>query len=238
MWMKIGHEAAQKLLQLFIRVLGFGRGDHRLDAAHHAVGQNAVTCAEHLGVIGSQNVLGAEEHLLVQFFTGSHARELDLDVGADREAGQPDQIGGDVDNPNRLAHVEEKHLTAATEGPSLEDQLDRFRNCHEIALHLRMGDGHWTARADLPQKSWNDASSAAEDISEANRNKVALVLHRCMLDNQLGDSLSRTHYTGWSHCLVGGDQNEMLAARRERGVNDVKSAENVVRDRLDHVLFH
>src|SRR3954470_17589598 len=105
-------------------MLRFGGTDERLDAPHYTLRKNSVAGAQHLRVIGRQHILSAEEHLLVKLLARSHAREPDLDVGADSQARESDQVGGDVDYPDGLSHVEQEDLTAASERAGLQHQLD------------------------------------------------------------------------------------------------------------------
>src|SRR5450759_580191 len=151
--MEIGHQAAKEFLELFVRMLRFGGGDHSLNATHDTLGENAVAGTKHFRVNGGENVLGAEEHLLVQLFARSHAGELDLDVGAYCEAGEPDQIGCDIDDANGLTHVEQENLAASPEGASLKHQLYGFRYGHEVPLHLGVCHGDRATGADLTKES-------------------------------------------------------------------------------------
>src|SRR5436309_821804 len=125
-------------------------------------------------MVCGENVLGAEEHLLVELLAGADTAKLDLDVGADAETRQADQVSGDVDDTNRLSHVEKKNLAAAAEGACLEDELDCFRDGHEVALHLGMGHRYGPTAADLPQESRHDAATASKNISKSDRDEVAI----------------------------------------------------------------
>ena len=47
-----------------------------------------------------------------------------------------------IDDPDRLAHVEHEDLAAAAERAGLQHQLHRLRDGHEVAAHLRVRDRH------------------------------------------------------------------------------------------------
>src|SRR6266550_8118809 len=96
-------------------MLGFGRLNESLDASHDSFRKNAVPRTKNLGVVGVNYVLRAEEHLFVELLSRPHPGEAYLDVYADGQAGQPDEIGRDVNDPNRLSHVEQEDLAAAAE---------------------------------------------------------------------------------------------------------------------------
>src|SRR5438270_11939148 len=85
-------------------------------------------------MLRGENILGAEKHLLVKFIAGSHPRKSDLDVSSHGEAGESDQVGGDIHDANGLAHVEKKDLTATTESAGLQYKLYGFGDGHEVAL--------------------------------------------------------------------------------------------------------
>src|SRR5689334_4673072 len=115
MRMEVWHQRSEQSPQLVIPMLFLGGSNYGFDSAHHTVGENPVPRAKDFRVISRQHVLGAEEHLLVELLARTHAREFDLNVGADGQTGEANQIGGDVDDADRLAHVEQKYFAAAPE---------------------------------------------------------------------------------------------------------------------------
>src|SRR2546423_10016519 len=180
-----------------------GGGDHCLDASHHTLRQYPVASAKNFRMVGGENILGAEEHLFIELFAGPHSSEPDFDIGSDREAGESDQIGGDIDNSNGLTHVEEENFASATESASLEHQLNGLRDCHEVALHLRVGDCYGPTGAYLTQEGWNDAAATAKNIAKPHGHEITLVLHCCMLDDQLGNPLGCAHHACRADRFVG-----------------------------------
>ncbi|MCY1375119.1 hypothetical protein D9M69_625080 [compost metagenome] len=75
---------------------------------------------------------------------------------AHAQAGQMDHLLGQFDDPHRLAHVQDKDITALSHGARLDHQLCRFRDGHEVSSDLRMRDRQRTARLDLFVKQRND----------------------------------------------------------------------------------
>ncbi|MNP15376.1 hypothetical protein D3C76_1077300 [compost metagenome] len=67
-----------------------------------------------------------------------------------------DHLLGQLDDPHRLAHVQDKNIAALPHGARLNHQLRRFRDGHEVSSDLRMRDSQRTARLDLFVKQRND----------------------------------------------------------------------------------
>src|SRR6185312_13319758 len=183
-------------------------------------------------------VLLVKEHLLVQLLARPDPGELNVDVLAWLEAAESDEIGGQVDDPDRLAHVQHEDLAAKPERASLQDQLHRFRDRHEVAAHLGVGDRYGPASTYLTEERRHDAPSASQHVSEAYRDEIAPVRHSCVLHHTLRQSFRCAHDTCRANRLVGRDEDEVLDPRVDRGVHDVGGAVDVVGDRLDDILFH
>src|SRR4051812_23365479 len=104
-------------------MLGFGCGNHALDAPHDPLGENSISRAQYLGVIRCKNVLRAEEHLLVQFLAGPHTSELDLYISTNRESRQANEVSGDIDNADWLSHIKQEDFSSASKCAGLEHKL-------------------------------------------------------------------------------------------------------------------
>ena len=89
-----------------------------------------------------------------------------------RRPREQDQVAGQVDDLDRLAHVEHEDLTAAAHGGGLQDELDGFGDGHEVAAHLGMGDGDRTAGGDLLLEDGDDAAVGAEHVAEADGDEL------------------------------------------------------------------
>ena len=200
--------------------------------------QRAVLGPQHLGVIGRERALRVEEQLLVQLLARARAGEADLDVAAHLEAGQPDEIGGEIEDPDRLAHVEHEHLAALADRAGLQHELHRLRDGHEVAAHLGVGDRHRAAALDLPQERRHHAAPAAEHVAEPHRHEVPPAGLGDLLDDLLRDPLGRAHDVGGAHGLVGGDEHQVLRPVLRGQLRDVPGAEHVVGDRLADVVLH
>ena len=88
----------------------------------------------HLGLAGglgfpdADGVVGGGEHvfagvgeLFEELFAGACAGDFDLDVGVGLEALEADESAGQVEDADRVAHVEEEHFTASGAGVSPVD---------------------------------------------------------------------------------------------------------------------
>src|SRR5437868_9415771 len=113
-----------------------------------------------------QYFLVSEERLLVQPLAWAHTGIADLDVAPHLEPGEADQIGGEVHDPDRLAHVEDEDLPAMSQGTGLKHELHGLGNGHEVAAHLGVRDRQRPTRIDLPQEDWDDAAATAQNVSE------------------------------------------------------------------------
>ena len=62
-------------------------------------------------------------------------------------AGQLDHVVGEVDDPDRVTHLEHEDLAALGERAGADDQLHGLRDRHEVARHPLVGHGHRPAGA-------------------------------------------------------------------------------------------
>src|SRR3989442_10777617 len=102
----------------------------------------------------------SEEWLLIQALARAYPGVANLDVAPRLEPGEADQIGGEVHDPDRLAHVEHEILAATTQGARLQHELDGLGDGHEVPAHVRMGDRQRPTRADLREEDGHDAAPA------------------------------------------------------------------------------
>ncbi len=125
-------------------------------------------------------LLARGEELLVQLLAGPRLGELDRDVRLGLVAGEPDHVVGEVDDLHRLAHVEDEDLAlAGADVAGSDHQLHRLGDRHEVARHLRVGDGDRAAALDLAAEDRHDAAGGGEDVAEADRGEARLrVLRR------------------------------------------------------------
>ena len=73
---------------------------------------------------------------------------------------------GQVDDLDRLAHVEQEDLAALAHGGGLEHELDGLGDGHEVARHLRVRDGDGPAGGDLLLEDRDDRAGGAEHVAE------------------------------------------------------------------------
>ena len=78
-----------------------------------------------------------------------------------------DHLAGQVEDAHRLAHLEHEDVSrAAAEVTRLDHELHRLGNRHEVAGHLRVGDGDRSAALDLIAKDRHHAPGRGEDVAE------------------------------------------------------------------------
>ena len=181
---------------------------------------------------------GRVEQLLVELLARPQAGEDDLDVLVGPKPGKLDHPLGEIDDADRLAHVEHEDLAAVRLLPACAEacstRLHGLRDGHEEARHLRVGDGHRAAAGDLLLEARHDASrsSPARCRSGPVLKRLVLESQRRAPGNSLGGPLGGAHDVGRVDRLVGRDHHEGCAPVGERGVGDVARAEEVVLDRL------
>ena len=234
----IGDAAAEEGTEGVVVGLRGGRAGELFDLADGPVGQEAGAGAEDFGVVGGDDVLAGEEHLLVELLARPHPGELDLDVGPDLEAGEADEVRGQVDDFDRLPHVQDEDFAAPPQGARLEDELDRLRDGHEEAAHFGVGDRYGAARANLAHEGRDDTAPAPENVSKANGDEFPVVFGGGVLDDLFGQPFGGPHDAGGADGFVGGDEDEVLDVGRHGGVGDVTGANDVVGDGLDDVVLH
>ena len=131
-----GIEPGQRDLQLFPRQLCLLR-------------------AQDQRVAGADDVI-ADQQFLVQFFTGTQPHKINMDrairglVAMHFQSAQMHHPLRQIDDFDRVTHVEHGHVATLADGAGLQHQLGRFGDGHEIARDIGMGDRHGTTRDDLP----------------------------------------------------------------------------------------
>src|SRR5438445_351545 len=74
-------------------------------------------------VIRRCDLLVVRDELLAQLLARTEAREDDFDVLVRFEARELDHVTREVEDPDRLPHLEDERLAAGSEGGRLEDEL-------------------------------------------------------------------------------------------------------------------
>ena len=180
-----------------------------------------------------------EVELLVHLLPWPQAGEDDFDVALGLEAGEADQLAGQVGDFHRFTHVEDKDLAALGEGAGLDDEARGLGDGHEIARDLRVGHRDLALLPDLLLEQRDHAAIAAEDIAKPHggefRQRIADAEG---LDHQLGDPFRRTHDIGRVDRLVGRDQDEMAHPVARRRLGDIVRAKDIVLDRFARAVLH
>ena len=65
-----------------------------------------------------------------ELFSRANAHDLDLDVDVRNPSREPDQLPSEVHDVDLLSHLEREDFTTRTQGPRLQDQLNRFVDAH------------------------------------------------------------------------------------------------------------
>ena len=116
-------------------------------------------------------VLKKRAQFFVELLAGAHTGELDPDILIWPQARQQNQVSGQIDDLDRVTHIQDADLAARSDGGGLQDELASLGDGHEEAAHIGMGDGDRSARGDLLLEDGDDAAVGAEDVAEAHGDK-------------------------------------------------------------------
>src|SRR5581483_3288809 len=184
--------------------------------------------------------LSLAPQLLVQLLPGANADELDRDVAVRLLAGEADHLSGELEDRDRLAHVEDEHLAGAPDRAGLHDQRDRLRDRHEVARHLRVGDADRPAPLDLAAEDRDHAAAGAEHVAEPDGDEAGRDVRArpVRLDDPLAERLRLAHHRLRVDRLVRRDEHEPLDAEIDGDLGDHLRRQRVVADRLERVRLH
>src|SRR6185369_1934532 len=129
---------------------------------------------------------------LEQLFSGPQAHKIDPDVTVWFEAGEPDEVANQVQDPHRLTHVQNKDFSAFTHAGSLQHQLHRFRDGHEVAPCVGIGNRHRAAGGNLLFEQRQGTAVAAQYVTEPHRHETGAAVLQSLHD-QFGNPLGHTH---------------------------------------------
>src|SRR5581483_6213295 len=150
---------------------------------------------------GADGLAVVPEHL-VDLLARPRAGEDDGHVGLPGEA---NHLLREVEDPDRLAHVEHVHLAAAAHRARLHDERRSLRDRHEEPGHLGARDGDGPAALDLPAEDRDHRARRAEHVAEAHRDEpgVDVVAEREGLDDPFAHGLRLPHHVLGARRLVG-----------------------------------
>ena len=186
-----------------------------------------------LGVEGAGAVFADAQQVLVQFLAVGQAGEHDVDLAP----GVADQPLGDVGDADRIAHVEDQHLTAAPHHRCLQHQQHGLGDRHEVAGDVRVGHGDRPALGDLGAEHAQHRPAAAEHVAEPHAQVAAVVAGIGLGGDPLGDALGEPEHARGVSCLVGRDVDERVNAVLLGGGEHVLGAADVRLDGLHRRLL-
>src|SRR5271157_5246552 len=152
--------------------------------------------------------------------------------------GKADQVVGQVQDLYRFTHVEDKNLSPSAQCTSLEDQLRRLGDGHEVAGHLGVRDGHRLPAADLLLEQWDNAAIRSQDVAEPDRDQAAGASLSLGLHIHLSQTLACAHDARRMHGLVGGYHDKRLDTGTDRLIYQGPGPEDVILDCLTRIGFH
>src|SRR5512147_2395237 len=91
--------------------------------------------AEDFAMVGALEIDAVFQKVFTQFFAGAHASGLNIDIAIRFKTRKSDEVFGKVENSNLFAHIKHEDLAAPAHGRSLQNEVHRFGNDHEITIH-------------------------------------------------------------------------------------------------------
>ncbi len=133
---------------------------------------------------------------------------LDLDVLVRAVPGEADHLACELDNANRLAHLEHEDLALLRHRAGLQHEAHGLGDRHEVARHLGVGHGDRTAFDDLAEEGRDDAAATAQHVAESHGRERQRVLFADRQHGELRGALARAHDATGVGRFVGGDVDE------------------------------
>ena len=223
-------------------------------------GHKILPCLHDAFVRGAFGVV-ADEQFLVKLFARAKSSDFDFNIAvgttlvAYAQARQLRHAPGQVNNLQRRAHVQHKHIATLSHGAGLQHQLRCLGNGHEIAGDLWVCDRQRPAITQLLAKQRHHAATAAQHVAKAHHGKYRLILNFCAvgavwrhkthrragrqrLKHQLGHAFGCAHDVGWANSLVSGNQHEMGCSAFHCRASSVQSAKHIVQHALGRITFN
>ena len=186
------------------------------------------------GIVGRDGVLFIAEDFLVELLARTETGVLYLDVFAYLVTCQLDHAGGEVDDFDGVAHVEDEDFIAIAQGGGFHDETTCLGDGHEETDDIGVGDGDWSAFLYLMLEAGDDGAVAAEDIAEPRGDESGAALDLACLDGaaetltvDFGEPLAAAHDAGGVDGLVGGDHDHLLYAELDAGIGYLTGADDI-----------
>ena len=113
-----------------------------------------------------------------------------------------------------------------------------FRDGHEVAHHVRVGDGNRSAGSDLFLEQGDDAAPAAEDVAETDSGELGVADRVHLLDNQLSGAFGGTHDAGGIDGFICRNHDEDFAAAAVCCFGDIFCTKDVIFYGFHRMGFH
>ena len=184
------------------------------------------------------DLLARKLQLFEELLSRTKTREDDVHVHVGPQPGQRDHLLGEIQDSDRLPHVEDEDLSAFADRARLQDELRRFRDRHEVAPHLGVRYGHRAAPANLLPEDRDHGTGRADDVAEADGEVAGRMALGQILHRELRDALGRSHDGRRPYRLVRRDHDERLDAVLSGDLAQHARRKDVVLDRLARIRLH
>src|ERR1700694_672562 len=140
-----------------------------------------------------------KDEFLMQLFPGPYTGIDNRNIDLRAKSPHADHLAGKIIDTNTLPHLQHENVPAFRVTGGLDDEAGCLRNVHEIAGHIRVGNGDRTAKIDLPRKGWDDATTAAKHVSKPDGRALShaltgLAVAVATCNQHLSNAFRRTHH--------------------------------------------
>src|SRR5215831_858703 len=224
----------------FLLAAGCQQSFQPLDPARqHVPAQRMVVDHAHLFLVRSEYGFADTVEFLDQLLSGTQTGEMNVDVLIWHLAGEANHVLREIDDPDRLAHIENKNLRALAAGRCLENERHGFGDGHEIAACLWVGDFDGSARGNLRLEDRNHAAVAAEHVAETHGHASrADAVRAAGGDDSFAHALGRAHHTDRIDRLVRGDHQQAPHVVLKRYIHQVPGTQDVIAHCFAEMRFH
>src|SRR5215469_5289178 len=193
------------------------------------------------------------EQYLVQPFARADAGEDDVDVTTWFETAQADHSLGQIDDLDRLAHVQHVNRRGCVRRLKRvarrgNDEIAGFADCHEITHHVLMRHRHRPASLDLRLKFRNHRTVRGKHITEPHRDhphrRFAAIRLLSLSPTRIEgltihfrEPLRRPEHRDWINRLVRRNHHHCVRASIARRVSNVNGAKHVSLDSFLPIAF-
>ena len=171
-------------------------------------------------IAGLLHALLAHKHFLIKLFARAQAGENNGNVLIRPVSREENQIACQVENADRLPHVEDENLPAFGVRSRLKYQGNGLRYRHKIPDNIGVRDSHRPSKLDLAAEERDHAPVAPQHVPETHRHVFRFGAFVIGLDDHFTDALACAHDIGRIDGFISRDHHKTLYVMAVCGLHD------------------